>query len=464
MYECKCCCVTICPECICAAKLITASLIKLDSALRPAGSVEAQQSLPRALAGQISSEPVAGRPATTASIRVRRKPIAGAVAGGVGGNPGIALQNAESPIPSDIRSSFPTTSNVSQSASRSWTVQDPQSGYQTFSGPTTIGVPGTTAVQQAIHSPVRPGVVPHAQTEPMMQSRNVSSQPIQQPRPQLQHIRTAPQLAPNTAFVPQIRRQSATQPRSAHSQPVPPSNNRRSSLFSMANAKKLSHNKWVRSGAKFGANLVLNAVVGDIASGLLNSNSNNNNNNDSSNNDDSNTTGDNTNGADYDAGDSEPQDSVPDPNPVDQDTGGDTTPDYSNVDANLVAQSDDYGYQYDTTYTDPSQVGQIDYPNYQYDTSYTDSSQVLQPDYSTYQYDTSYTDPSQGGQDATDQYDDAQQQLYNAQAGLQDAENNQSQALDNSATDEINASNAFVGDEEVNANNDLSWGSDAVLT
>lgn len=53
MHECKCCFVTVCPECTCAAKLATSDLVKVSFPVEAPGSAKGKQSLSPALSIQL---------------------------------------------------------------------------------------------------------------------------------------------------------------------------------------------------------------------------------------------------------------------------------------------------------------------------------------------------------------------------------------------------------------------------
>jgi hypothetical protein len=250
-----------------------------------------------------------------------------------------------------------------------------------------------------------------------------------------------------------------------------------------AAAKTVSHNKWVKAGAKMGAKIALGAVIGDAASDLTvnggvgiasalgslwtsngSSGGDVGDTNDTgapslfgdtgSNNDD--TTGlwnDNDNNA-----------STADVSNTDY-----TAPGFGSTDNNLDYTAPGFGSPTDLASTDYTAPGFAS----NNDGSFTDLSNTAsydttaaQPDFSgsaygqqTTLYDASYTDPTQG-------YDEpgaaVAQNYASAQAGLYTAQYDQSVAVDSGASQAISASQAYTSDAVNNASYGLTYGPDAI--
>ena len=400
MYECRCCCITICTVCICEAQLKMTGLAKIDSGPKPAEPVQRRPSLPTATTGQPASEPVVAIRMPSMAVRVKRKPI-----------PGIAGSTTSPVAQSVSQETYASKGMTSQppspampyapEAAQRPIVQYPQSGYQPLPAPTAADSVERVVPAQATHQSGKPVDSFHAPTEPILQSPQLDSSKLNQEPlqgfPQLQQVHTAPAITNfGEGFYlsqekrPKYRRSAYSHPisfsRIKTKHPTTFNNIRRASHASVKTAKKLSHNPWVRAGVRISAKYALNAVIGDVAADLMLGNvgsgainvpsglfSNNNNcssptvltsglfsNSSSSNLPDLGTTFSDSSTYGGTIGGCSPPLSPATPSLVDQAPGFTTTPDNSSIDASFLAQSQYSADQneYTTSYDNTLQGGQ----------------------------------------------------------------------------------------------------------
>jgi hypothetical protein len=296
MYECTSCCITICPECICAAQLKMTSLVKIDPVSRPTETFQQLHSLPEATNVQPVADPVTPSRTVSMPVRVKRKPIPGTV--------GSSTTSPTSPRSPPVRQERPNVeATASQPTSpavsyRSEAGRNVSGQYQklddlplptpTPTGFSDLPLPTPTAALASSYTSMATASYSSAgqasnpptwtkNTAPTTSqtSPNSTQEPLQG-FSQLQQVHTAPEpanFASGNYSRPKFRRSARSQPISFSSikrkHPATINNIRRASHASVATAKKLSHNPWIRAGVKIGAKYALSQVIGDVASDLM---------------------------------------------------------------------------------------------------------------------------------------------------------------------------------------------------
>ena len=295
MYECTSCCITICPECICAAQLKMTSLVKIDSISKPTQPIQKTHSLSEASNVEPAGSPVGAARTVSMAVRVKRKPIAGTVGSTTSPTSPTSPPVRQDPLNSEATASQPTSPAVSYrpQVGRNVTSQYQKLDDLPLPTPTPTGFSDlplptpsapvaslSTGMAPASYSSAGQASNPPTWTEHIAPtssptSANSTQEPLQG-FPQLQQVHTAPEpanFASGTYSRPKFRRSARSQPISFSSikrkHPATINNIRRASHASVATAKKLSHNPWIRAGVRIGAKYALSQVIGDVASDLM---------------------------------------------------------------------------------------------------------------------------------------------------------------------------------------------------